>query len=75
MRKEKRMEGGMEGGWGDGGDGGEAHLYSSVDCRVSAVVVHLVGKTLGFIYKNHAAWFMPLLQSIITTTNMMNQMV
>lgn len=27
-----------------GGGGGEAHLYSSVDCRVSAVVVQLVGK-------------------------------
>lgn len=25
-------------------EGGEAHLYSSVDCRVSAVVVQFVGK-------------------------------
>lgn len=49
------MQGGME--EGEEGEGGEAHLYSSVDCRVSAVVVHLVGKTLGFIYKNHAVWF------------------
>lgn len=43
MRKEKRMEGGME-EKGRGGEGEDAHLYSSVDCRVSAVVVQLLGK-------------------------------
>jgi len=29
----------MEGGMKEEGEGEEAHLYSSVDCRVSAVVV------------------------------------
>lgn len=40
-RREGWRDGGRE-GWREGGrEGGEAHTYSSVDCRVSAVVAGL----------------------------------